>query len=345
MSEFDDQLRTAMHAVGNHAQVADLLDRSLRTSRVLRRRRAVAAVTTAAVVVGGIGVGGWALSIRPSGDNVVQVITTPSSASPTHSAVASAVPSFAPKPATSIAPTPAALAASPTPDFAPSEVATFSPSAGSVMLPSVECPTTFGIDKPGPPRPLSLLPEIPESTTSLASYTDKLHFVVVAAPVGWNCHAIDAADGNASVLVTPPGTSPTTFSQPFIRDTREGVGAYIASRGTGSVPDLLCAVMPDVIDPHWSGRPCPSRPAAELVLRDNPVAAEFYDPPGIVGDGAPSGGSYRAMGRVIDLPAPGSTSDGAASVTCTLPQPDAGVCDVIIVSFAPYGTFYPIPGG
>lgn len=213
------------------------------------------------------------------------------------------------------------------------------------MLPSVECPTTFGTDKPGPPRPLSLLPKLPDSSINLASYTDRLHIVVVAAPVGWNCHAIDAANGNASVLVTPPGTSPTTFSQPFIRDTREGVGAFIASPRTGSVPDLLCAVMPDVIDPSWSGRPCPSKPAAELIIRDNPVAAEFYDPPGTVGDGAPSGGSYTARGRMIDLPAPGSTSDGAASVTCTLPQPDAGVCDVIIGSFAPYGTYYPIPGG
>src|SRR5471030_840936 len=160
MSEFDDQLRAAMHAIGDQARVADLLERSLRTSRVLRRRRAVAAITTAGVVVGGIGLGGWALSIRPSGDSVVQVITTPSSASPTHSAVASAVPSFtptpatsmAPTPATSIAPTPSALAVSPTPDLAPSEVATFSPSAGSVMLPSVECPTTFGSEKPGRPR-------------------------------------------------------------------------------------------------------------------------------------------------------------------------------------------------
>ena len=35
MSEFDDRLRTATHAVGDRAQVADLLDRSLRTSRRL----------------------------------------------------------------------------------------------------------------------------------------------------------------------------------------------------------------------------------------------------------------------------------------------------------------------
>lgn len=218
-------------------------------------------------------------------------------------------------------------------------------SPGTPLLPSVECPTTIGIDSPGPPQPLIVLPKFPDSSINLASYTDRLHVVVVAAPIGWNCHAIDAADGNASVLVTPPGTSPTTFSQPFIRDTREGVGAYVASPGTGSTPDLLCAVMPDVIDPTWSGRPCPTKPTTELIIRDNPVATEFYDPPGTVGDGAPSGGTYTAMGRVIDRPAHESTSEGAASVTCKLPQPDAGVCDVIIGSFAPYGTYYPIPGG
>jgi hypothetical protein len=213
------------------------------------------------------------------------------------------------------------------------------------MLPSVECPTSFGIDSPGPPRALGLLPNLPGSTISLASYTDRLHMVAVAAPIGWNCRAIDAADGNVSIMVTPPGTSPTEPSQPFIRDTRQGIEALVASPGTGSVPDLLCAAMPDVIDPTWSGRPCPHRPAAEQIIRDNPVAAEFFDPAGVVGDGAPSGGSYRAIGRVINLPAPGSTSEGAASVTCTVPDADALMCDAIIVSFAPYGTYYPIPGG
>ena len=192
------------------------------------------------------------------------------------------------------------------------------------MLPSVECPTTVAIAEPGPPRPLSLLPKIPGSTINLASYTDRLHMVVVAAPVGWNCHAIDATDGNVTILVTPPGTSPATPSQPFIRDTREGIGASVASPDTGSVPDLLCVVMPDVIDPHWSGRPCPSKPAGEVIIRDNSVASEFYDPPGTVGDGAPSGGSYTARGRVINLPAPGNTSSAAASITCTLPNPTPG---------------------
>ena len=92
MSEFDDRLRTAMHAVGDRAQVADLLDRSLRTSRVLRRRRAAAAVTAAAVVVGGIGAGGWAISTRSDRDGFSPVVTVPISPSPAPSTPAPSSP-------------------------------------------------------------------------------------------------------------------------------------------------------------------------------------------------------------------------------------------------------------
>ena len=79
MSEFDDRLRAAMRSVGDQAQVADLLDRSLRTSHVVWRRRVTAAVLSAAVIVAGIGVGGWAISIaaerrqRRPGDHLAEL--------------------------------------------------------------------------------------------------------------------------------------------------------------------------------------------------------------------------------------------------------------------------------
>ena len=231
------------------------------------------------------------------------------------------------------------------PELSPSAIATWSIPPGTPMLPSVDCPTTYALTNPGSPGPVTLLPKPPDVSDSMAIYTDGLHIIAVIGPVGWNCHAIDAQDGNDSIMVTPPGTDAVAPSQAFFRDTREGIHAFVASAGTGSVPFLLCPVMPDLVDPTWTGVPCPQPPAAETVIRDNAVAAEFYDPPGVVGDGAPSGGAYQAMGRMLEDPADGDEPQGAAAVTCTLPQPMGLLCDAVIVEFAPYGRFYPISGG
>jgi hypothetical protein len=233
------------------------------------------------------------------------------------------------------------------PELSPSAVATWSVPPGTPMLPSVDCPTTYGMNNPGSPGPVKLLPEPPDVDDRMASYTDAHHIIAVIGPAGWSCHAVDAEDGNVSIMVTPPGTDAVAPTQPFIRDTREGIHAFIASAGTGSVPFLLCPVMPDLVSPTWSGVPCPQKPAAETAIRDNPVAAEFYDPPGVVGDGAPSGGSYQAVGRMLENPAQGDEPQGAAAVTCTLPaQPVGLLCDDVVAEFAPYGGgFYPIPGG
>jgi hypothetical protein len=233
-----------------------------------------------------------------------------------------------------------------TPAASPSFVATWSVPPATPMLPSVDCPTAYGTTNPGSPHPVTLLPTPPDVTGSFASYTDALHNIAVLGPTGWSCHAIDAADGNVSIMVTPPGVPSEPIAQPFIRDTREGIHAFVASAGTGSVLDLICPVMPDLLDATSSGRPCWERPATETVNRDNPVAAEFYDPPGVVGDGAPSGGNFQAVGRMLDDPAHGDQPEGAASVTCTLPpQPVGLLCDDVVVEFAPFGPFYPIPGG
>jgi hypothetical protein len=284
----------------------------------LHRSRATLAASLAAVVASSVTLGGCASSGSRHDAGASQVVSAqPASSRPAASSLGEASPSV---------------------------VATWSVPPGTPMLASVDCPTAYGITDPEPPRPVTLLPEPPDVTGSFASYTDALHNIVVLAPSGWSCHAIDAADSNVSIMVTPPGVPSDTMSQAFIRDAREGIYAFLAE-GTGSVPDLICTMMPDLLDAQSSGRPCQQRPATEIVIRDNPVAAEFYDPPGVVGDGAPSGGSNQAAGRVLDNPAQGGKPQGAASVTCTLPQPDALLCDAVIGEFGPFGAFYPIPGG
>ncbi len=193
MSEFDDRLRTAIHAVGDRAQVADMLDRSLHASRVLRRRRTAAAITAAAVVVGGIGAGGWAISTHSNRDGFSQVVTIPSSPAPSAPALSSAAPS-APAPST------AAPSAVQTAPVSPSAIVSGTPTALSlVALPVVECPTLYGIANP-PSDAVKPITEPSNVPSSLANYTDKSHYMSVVGPRGWQCSALDAADGTQGLF-------------------------------------------------------------------------------------------------------------------------------------------------
>jgi hypothetical protein len=76
------------------------------------------------------------------------------------------------------------------------------------------------------------------------------------------------------------------------------------------------------------------RPPAEVVTQLSATAAGFEDPPGVVGDGFPSGGSQPANGVVIHhgpVPAPGAET-GLAE-TCTLPEAQRGLCTAILNEF------------
>lgn len=336
MSEFDDRLRTAMHAVGDRAEVADLLNRSLLTSRVLRRRRAAAAVTAAAVVVGGIGAGGWAISAHSDRDGFSQVVTIPSSPAPTPTTPA---PSSSPAPSTPApsspspsAPAPSASSSVPPDAVSPSAVVSATPTSLTLeALPVVECPTVYGIDHPDPAGPVMSVIVPGPDWSQLANYTDGLHAMSVVGPRGWQCSAIDAADGNVSVFVAPPGTSSETSAGTGTKDLRQGIGAYLDGRSY----ELTCAAMPDL--GLTGGSPCSKVPAGETFSRVDHTTADFVDPPGVAGIGTPSGGSYTARGQIRYSPRPIPTmGDLAAEVTCTLPGSDATLCQTIIDGFRPW---------
>jgi hypothetical protein len=299
MSEFDDRLRTAMHAAGDRAQVADLLDRSLRTSRVLRRRRAVAAATTAAVVVGGIGIGGWAISTNSHRDGFSPVVTVPSSPTPTPPSPTPPAPSPS---SSSPAPTPSASSPVQSTPVSPSSVASATPTALTlVALPVVECPTQYGIANPGPAGPAMSVTVPGDVAAGLANYTDGLHYMSVVGPRGWHCSALDAADGTQGLFIAPPGTSVTTDAVSYTKDLREGIGAV--SGGSAQQPYwLTCNAMPDL--GVTGDLPCTKVPAGEQFTRVNHTTADFVDPPGVAGIGTPSGGRYTARGQIRYSPPP-----------------------------------------
>ena len=65
-------------------------------------------------------------------------------------------------------------------------------------------------------------------------------------------------------------------------------------------------------------------PKRETVTVADGAEAGFADPPGVAGDGAPSGGHNPASGVVLYSKAPGTV--GAYALTCTLPAAQRSVC-------------------
>ena len=172
--------------------------------------------------------------------------------------------------------------------------------------------------------------------SGLANYTDGLHNMSVVGPRGWNCSAIDAADGNEFVFIAPPGTSSSALtSNPYTKDAREGIGATFGV--SAQLPfEFTCASMPD-LGVTSDAEQCHKVPVGEQFTRINHTTADFIDPPGVAGIGTPSGGRYTARGQLRYSPRPIPTmGDEAAEVTCTLPASDASLCQTILDYFRPW---------
>jgi hypothetical protein len=65
-----------------------------------------------------------------------------------------------------------------------------------------------------------------------------------------------------------------------------------------------------------------------------PIAAgivTFEDPPGVKGDGRPSGGQYPADGVMTYHPS--AQEDGSWQETCTLPASEKNICTAVLNTF------------
>jgi len=171
--------------------------------------------------------------------------------------------------------------------------------------------------------------------SQLANYTDGLHNMSVVGPRGWQCSAIDAADGNEFLFIAPPGVSTATTGNAYTKDVRDGIGATFGV--SAQLPfELTCAAMPDLGVSSDVER-CHKVPAGEQFTRVDHTTADFIDTPGVAGIGTPSGGRYTARGQIRYSPRPIPTmGDDAAEVTCTLPASDASLCQTIVDYFRPW---------
>lgn len=199
----------------------------------------------------------------------------------------------------------------------------------SVQLPLNVCKTSVGDASEVPAiLPADVRVKIARgASTQLAFYSDNEGLIEVLAPTGWKCSAGIGADGSSSLYVSPLGLNSDGPST-------ESVSASQTSACVGCRESLACPLFVSAAKDYLRSylQACPTtRPPAELVTKINRHVVEFTDPPGVNGDGSPSGGVYPARGVMTYFDDP--SSDGSWTETCLLPTPDRSVCTAIVGNF------------
>jgi hypothetical protein len=162
----------------------------------------------------------------------------------------------------------------------------------------VSCPTSLGAAGAATlaELPLTEPVTVPAGIASdLAVYADQQDYMELVGPRAWSCTASYGADGSGGVEIYPPGET--------VSEAKLAAGSMIAAIIGREVPACYTCALTQAC-PLFTlaaaelssslGQQCPARPAAESVTPDSSGVVSFQDPPGISGDGTPSGGKYQA---------------------------------------------------
>ena len=197
----------------------------------------------------------------------------------------------------------------------------------TASLPVIVCPTSLGAgDRPAVSLPRSRSVAVPQALAAeLSVYTDNQGIMELLAPKGWSCTAFYGADGSGGVTVHPRGEGSSPAA---------AISGSESSACSGCTLGVACGLFPSATKAWRSaffGQPCPARPpTAETRVSVAAGIVAFEDPPGVKGDGQPSGGKYPANGVMTYHP---SAPDGSWQETCTLPNSDKDVCTEVLNSF------------
>lgn len=217
--------------------------------------------------------------------------------------------------------------------------------AATVTLPLIVCPTTIALASPPAPKPQPSVVSVSASgpaVAELAVYTDNQGRMRVLGPKGWACSAQYGADGSGGVVVYPAGESvPSNWGAGWRLPAGSSVQAIIGSETSacmGCGEAQACELFGIAAKSFKTdfGRPCPGvRPTAGSTAQVSAGIMAFADPPGVVGDGNPSGGQYPANGVMTYY---SGNQDGSWQETCTLAGASKPLCTTTLNSFlAAYG--------
>jgi len=214
---------------------------------------------------------------------------------------------------------------------------------GSVLaaLPLVVCPTTFGVEPPPAPAslPSTVTTSVPSNLASqLAVFSDDQGAMKLVGPKTWQCMGVIGADGAGGVEVYPTGTTAPAWGRAFSQQLGEAIVGYETSACLSCRLSQACPLFPNAAAAMLSSyqQPCPNvRPAQEQIYRLSSTVVAFEDPPGVTGDGDPSGGGYPANGVMTYVP---ESNNGSWVETCTLAATSHALCTVSLNAFvAAYG--------
>jgi hypothetical protein len=138
------------------------------------------------------------------------------------------------------------------------------------------------------------------------------------------CSGLIAQDGGTQLVVWAQGQR-----RPRQHSSRSGLTLVQEPACVGCQADEACPFF--VAFARGLGFPCATAlPAGEKVTRVGSRVALFEDPPGVAGDGWPSGGKQPAHG-VVGIQGslrPGPHERSVYRATCTLPARDHAICTV-----------------
>ncbi len=208
------------------------------------------------------------------------------------------------------------------------------PVSESVSLPVVSCPTAFGVTPPSTlaPLPASEEVDVPASLArDLAVYSDTRGFMNLLGPRGWACSAMYGADGSGGVIVYPSGEAvPQSWGAGWPLSSTSTDEAISGTQTAGSpvqAAGQACPLFAVAATTYENdlGRACHSRPSSESVQQISAGVVGFEDPPGLQGDGIPSGGQEPADGMATYSP-----SLPSYLATCTLPSNEHALCTAVL---------------
>ncbi len=203
-----------------------------------------------------------------------------------------------------------------------------------MAFPVVACTAGSGNSQPDRGWKASiLLAPIPTALVGRVEfYTDGAHSIL--GPSGWACTASTGSDGAAQLSVEPAGGSGPPETGPPSPGT---VGVFATFDTTGR-PAGAALVCPYFSIPQWQQREADcngQKPPGEFSTMPTPDVASVFDPAGVTGTLAGSGGTQAVTGTVIFPQVLPAVTEGVsidvATESCALT--DAALCPTIVSDF------------
>jgi hypothetical protein len=230
----------------------------------------------------------------------------------------------------------AALASTSSTPSGPSDPWRLPASRTTAALRVVRCPVSLGAPNPTTVHlPRTVTARVADGAAGLVAFTDGAGALVVVAPATWGCAAVDAVDGSATLSVFPPGIARPSWGG--VAAIPEGIVAIETGRCLGCSLETACPLFADAARAYERayGVKCHA-PAGERERRLSPWRVLSYDPPGVRGEGGPSGGADAAYGAML-WHVPRTHALTAWQETCALPDSMRALCVAAVEQFAVLG--------